>query len=112
MYKQVKQLSWQACIGNMHKDLGSIPGPDNFLYFLFLPQIQCKSLSHAYHAPSIINQWRTTMPPGQCTCGQSLKSNRLERLMGLEIANLPPYWAITPWFIIPFYFFSLLFSFY
>ena len=108
MYKQVKQLSWQACIGNMHKDLGSIPDPNNFLYFLFLPQIQCKSLSHAYHAPSIINQWM--QQSARCTRSSlkdyhapqvnlHIRSNKVKRawvIWAQNFSNIPPTLLLGP----------------
>ena len=47
MYKQAKQLSWQAGIGNVHKDLGSIPRSQYLFHIIFQQVIKRVALAYA-----------------------------------------------------------------
>ena len=42
-------------VGVEREDMGSIPGPNNFLYFNSSLQIRCIILSNAHHVPSTSN---------------------------------------------------------
>ena len=44
-------------VSGEYKDLGSIPGPNNFLYFIFLQQIQCIVILNAHHTPPSSGHW-------------------------------------------------------
>ena len=82
-----------ALAGN-HWDLGSNPRSTQNSFISFLNMFMCRIPKAFHHMPPIIQapcgcQHRSNGPklddhhtPGQCTCRQLPKSNRLERQMG------------------------------